>query len=1344
MLTDAQREALVLRLRQGRRDAQGGRGDAAGRISRRDARSGEPPQSYGQEQLWFIDRWAPGLPTYNIPLALRLSGPLEAAALARALDALVARHEALRTRLVTGASGLPAQVIDPPGPRPLELTDLTGFEPGKRETRLREILGAESMRPFDLAAGPLLRTSLVRMTPAEHVLVVVVHHAVFDGWSVNVLVRDLAAQYAAEVTGEPPGLAELPVQFADYAVWERARLHGPVLDALESYWRVRLAGAETVQFPTDRPRPVIDSFDGGLAVRTTDRALLTDLREVSRREGVTLFMTLMAALLAVLHRYTGQDDLVVGTVSANRGRPELTPLIGFLVNTLPIRCDLSGDPEFTALLGRVKEATVGAFAHQNLPFGKLVETIGAERDASRAPVFQIALTYAEPDDAAVPAAGVDFARTDLVRGIEAAKFDLTFAVEARREGLWIECSYKTALFDPPTIDRLLGHLEMLLTGVAANPSARLSQLPLLTEPELRAELADWNDTAAPLPPGRVHEGFEAQAAATPDAIAASCEDQRISYAELDRWADQIAARLRTLGVGPESLVGVRMRTSLARLATLLGVWKAGGGYVPLDPAAPAERLSFMIADTAMTVLVTDTGTEIVGQKPRPSMDCDPRSPANVAYVIYTSGSTGQPKGVVIEHRNAVNFLRAMIERWRIGPGSAVLQFASYTFDVSVMDMFMPLLAGGRVVLASPETLHSPPRLAALIRDRGVTFACLPPAVLGLLPREDYPSLDVLMAAGEELPTEVARAWIRPGLRLVNGYGPTEATVIATHAELTPATPMPPPIGLPVRPNYQAYVLDPHLNPVPVGVTGELHLGGASVARGYLNRPALTKERFIPDPFRPGQRLYKTGDLARRRPDGTIVFIGRVDNQVKLRGLRIELGEIETALATHPSIAQAVVTVVTNLAGDKELAAYLRHSQDPPAEQDVRTHLARTLPAAMIPAHLIPLPEFPLNSSGKVDKKALPAPRRVPETAAEAAPETPAEILLANLYATLLGIPRVGATDSFFDLGGNSLTAMRLVDLISQQTGVALSVTSVFLHPTPRRLATTLGSGTLEGAPRTGPLVKLSAGGPPMILVHPIGGTISAYTPLVQELAGELTVYGLESPALNDPGAVPRTLADLVTEYTRRIRSVLPSGPYELAGWSMGAVIAFEVARRLEQTGAEVSLLTMLDPPFAVPAGFLPGESELAARFVADAAESLALDTAEAPDPATADPDEQLTWLARQLGGTGAGPGPLAPLAPLGPLTLAAQLHRRFALFAAHTRMLAGYRPASPGVRAPALIVSADRSPNAPARERWPDLLTGPVSVMSVDSDHYAFLRPPLVADLAAAIRTWREGHPDGA
>jgi amino acid adenylation domain-containing protein len=1034
----------------------------------RAALGAELPLSYAQEQVWFIDEFNSDSPMHNLPFLLRLRGPLDPAALSRALAALAARHEPLRTRLPAGGDGRPVQVVDPPEAAGLEVEDLSGLAPEHREPRLRELAVTTGARPIRFARDQLLRASLVRLASGDHALLVMAHQTGFDDGSTGVFVRELAALYREEAGGEPASLPELPVRFADYVLWEREHLSGQVLASLEAWWQGNLSAFETSQFPTDRPRPLLASHAGAVQARDTGAGLLAGLRELSA--GGTLAETLLAALQVLLSRYTGQTDLVVGAVSANRDRPELAPLIGLLANPVPLRADLSGDPPFAELLGRVRAAMSSARAHQDLPFAKIVETLHLDRDTGRWPVYQIAFSCPDPVEEA-QAAGVAFTAEPVER--RAAKYDIEFVARAGADGLRIEATYAPALFDAATIERLLGHLEVLLRGAVADPAAPLSELPVLTGAELRRELTDWNDTALELPVTCIHQGFEACVAASPEAVAAEFEHQRVSYAELERQANQIARRLRELGAGPEVLAGVCLRTGLDRLAALLGIWKAGAGYVPLDPAAPAARLEYLIADTGMAVLLTDDVSAAglpAGAVPVLNLDAERErigalddgpladtgvTPASVAYVIYTSGSTGQPKGVVVEHRQAINFLHGMTRAWHIGPDSAVLSFAAVTFDVSVMDMFMPLLGGARVVLAAPETLHSPPRLAALIRDRHITFACLPPAVLTLLTGEDFPELRTLLSAGEELTSELLRAWLRPGLEIYNGYGPTEASIGATFMRLEPTTPLPPPIGRP-KPNYQAYVLDAHLNPVPVGVTGELHIGGAGVARGYLHQPGLTMERFIPDPFRPGGRLYKTGDLARRRPDGTIAFVGRADNQVKIRGLRVELGEIETALLAHPAVAQAVATVVRDAAGQPQLAGYLRASEgSTPAVAQIRQHLAGRLPGYMVPTYLTVVAEFPLTAHGKVDKAALPAPQADTAGAAQVPPHTLMEVLLVDLYAGVLGTEEVGASDSFFDGGGSSLQAMQLITQLREYLDVDLDVASVFLTPTPQQLAALL-------------------------------------------------------------------------------------------------------------------------------------------------------------------------------------------------------------------------------------------------------------------------------------------------
>ena len=1030
------------------------------------------PLSFGQEQLWFIEQFHAGLPTYHLPYAVRLTGRrLDTEALGRAVDGLVARHAPLRTRFVGDADGRPVQVVDEPGAVALPTSDLTALPPDAREKALRDLAEGQAVAPFALAQSHPLRVHLVRLTDEEHVLIVVVHHIVFDALSISVLLEDLTALYVADAGVPTEGLAPLPVQVAEEAVRERERLAaGPELAELVDYWRGALARVQTLQLPTDRPRPPVVGHRGGVERLNLGAEALTGLRALSEQEGVTPFVALLAVVQTLLHRYTGQDDIVVGTAAEERARPELAPLIGFLINTLPIRSDLSGDPSFRELLGRVRERVADARRHRGLPFARLLEEVDVERDTSRAPLFQVALTYAESvPEIRLPELTVQVAQIDL----PAAKFDLDFAAREDADELWLQLTYDVGIFDASTARRILGHLQVLLTGAVGDPTRTLSQLPVLTESEWWREVVGWNDTAQTLPDVCIHEGFEQQVRRTPDAVAAELEAESVTYAELNAQANRIARRVRELGAQAEVLVGVSMAPSLRRLAVLLGIMKAGSGYVPLDPTLPAERLSFMMADTGMPVVVADAaGAQALPETSARVLSIDeewdqvataaaddphyPVRTSNTAYVIYTSGSTGQPKGVVVEHRHAVNFLLGMLGPWQVGPADRVLQFASLNFDVSVMDMFMTLLSGARAVLAPKETLLSPPRLADLIRDRQVTFACLPPAVVSLLTGEQFPDLRILLSAGEELSADLVRRWLRPGLHFYNGYGPTEAAIGSTFMEIDGSA-FPPPIGRP-KPNYQAYVLDPQLNPVPVGVVGELHVGGAGVTRGYLNAPELTERRFIPDPFRQadGARLYKTGDLVRRNPDGTIVFVGRIDGQVKIRGLRVELGEVEAALAAHPAVAQAVAVVAADRSGQNQLAGYVRGvpGAPPVSSAELRRHLSERLPIYMVPTYLLAVDAIPLTSNGKVDRAALP-PIDSAESAVRTefvAPRTMLEAVVADLYAGLLGREEVGIDDGFFDLGGNSLQAMQLVTKLRSELVVDVDVTVVFLAPTTRQLA----------------------------------------------------------------------------------------------------------------------------------------------------------------------------------------------------------------------------------------------------------------------------------------------------
>lgn len=1314
-LTDTQRALLTARLRQGRAPT------TSMQIPRRPAALQDIPASLAQRHLWIFHQTQPNAgATYNIPFALHLEGRLDVDALRQALGALVERHEGLRTRLVADTDGLPIQVIDEHVTVELPLVR---FE---NEAQWRAHAAEQAQLPFDLAHDRMLRAQLIELAENRHVLVLVIHHVAFDGWSIGILMGELAAFYDCYSRDEPVRLAELPVQPADHALWEQRLLEEHLLDEQIEYWQARLTDLPVLQLPTDRPRPLTATFAGDVEWLNLGAELTAEIQRLGREHGTTAFVVLMAALQILLHRYTGQDDIVVGTASANRARPELAGVIGYLVNILPIRTDLSGDPRFTDFLDQVHNSTCNAYAHQELPFAVIADRVGGPPDPSRAPIFGVAFSMVEaPGEVRTAGLLIDYEPIDLA----ATKFDLDFYGRMRSGELWIELSFCTELFDRSTIQRLLGNLTVLLTGIVTTPDCRLSRLPLLTAAELQNELVACNDTELALPTGCLHERFEQQVAQRPHRIAVRCGAESVSYAELNATANQIARWLRGLGIPDGSLIGISLPASPRRIAVLLGILKAGCGYLPLDPKLPRQRLSFMIDDASLALVLTDTETSAklpaVGRRLRcldqewteieqlEVVDPGYRIPdSQLAYAIYTSGSTGRPKGALIEHRQAVNFCESMIRLWSVTPTDRVLQFASLNFDASILEIFGALLAGAQLTFSAGDELLSPERLADLMRDTGVSVAFLTPTVGSLLAHEPLPRLRTLVFGGEALPAELVRGWVRPGLRIINVYGPTETTVVATYADVTSGADTVP-IGRPM-PNCQAYVLDPALNPVPQGVVGELYIGGAGVGRGYLARPELTGQRFLPDPFsgRAGARLYKTGDLVKRRSDGQLDFLGRIDFQVKIRGLRIELGEIETALLAHPNVVQAAATVLTDPTGQPLLIGYVR-AEDPTGTlaEDLLQHLRDWLPSYMVPSQIQFLAEFPLNNSGKIDRLALPALADGTSAKTYIAPRTGLERTLAGAYADLLGAPRVGIDDSFFALGGSSLRAMQLVGRLGTVSNLTVSVTDVLLAPTPRLLAARIEES--RGSRATGPLVALADGDRPIYLLHPVGGTVTAYLELAQRLAGRYRVIGIESSA--DAGVSRDRLPELVANYFELIRQDQPDGPYRLAGWSMGGVLAYELAARLERIGVEVACLALLDAPFRIPA-VRHCEAASAAQFVADVAAIEEWDSTAAPGQSVPAVD-QLAWLTEQAG-SGIG--------------MRAELDRRFEVFRSHQRALSGYRP-SEHVRANTVLIGADSSLNRSALPRWQKLLDGPVAAHYLAGDHYSFLRGSGVDEIARLI-----------
>ncbi|HYH79663.1 MAG TPA: amino acid adenylation domain-containing protein, partial [Longimicrobium sp.] len=1036
-------------------------------------RSGDLPLSFAQRRLWFIDRLQPGSAAYNLPVALRLRGGLDAAALAWALTEVVRRHEVLRTTFGIGADGEAVQVIHPPAPVRLPVVDLSGLGPAAREAWVEQLSGKEASRPFDLARGPVLRCALLRLGAAESVVLFTLHHIASDGWSMEILQREVTALYAARVSGDDADLPDLPVQYADYAVWQRRWLEGEVLERQLGYWKERLAGAPAVlELPIDHPRPSVAGGRGaghGFELRPE---LSAALRELSRREGATLFMTMLAAWQMLLARYGAGDDVPVGTPVAGRTRLETEGLIGFFVNTLVIRTRLDGDPTFREVLGRVREGVLEAQAHQDVPFERLIDELAVERSMAHTPLFQVLFTLE-----AAAQGGPDGGGELRLGGAEispvasdsgSAKFDLTLRMSDGGDQLAGSLWYRAELFDPATAARMAGHLARLLERAAADPDARLSEMELLDETERRQVLDDWNAADADLPERTLHALFAAQAARTPNAPAAEFSGETLTYAEMDAHAERLARRLRAAGVGPETVVALSVERSLESPVALLGVLKAGGAYLPLDPSYPPERLRYMLEDSRAGVLLTERaiGGEMAAEFCAAGgtvlfiddADADvstvdatlvaAAAPANLAYVIYTSGTTGRPKGVMITHRSAARLVMAQTEKLGFGPGERVLQFAPLSFDTSVAETFTALCSGACLVGEPADALLPGEPLARLLAERRITHAKFTPSALAAIPVAELPELRTLIVGGEACTGELVARW-GDGRRFINVYGPTEATVRATFAELTPADAVPP-IGRPLA-GARLYVLDGMFAPRPVGVAGELYVGGQGVARGYLGRPGLTAEKFVPDPFaaEPGARLYRTGDRARWRADGQLDFLGRADEQVKVRGYRIEPGEIEAVLREYAAVREAAVVAREDVPGEKRLVAYVVGGEGAETRA-LRAHLSARLPDYMVPGAFVMLEALPLTPSGKVDRRALPAPDRA-AAGAWVAPRTAAEEVLAGIWGEVLGLERVGVEDNFFELGGHSLVATRVVSRVRQAFGVEIPLRAVFEAQTVRAL-----------------------------------------------------------------------------------------------------------------------------------------------------------------------------------------------------------------------------------------------------------------------------------------------------
>jgi amino acid adenylation domain-containing protein len=1019
------------------------------------------PLSFAQQRLWFLDQLEPDRALYHISKAVHLSGVLQVEALQQALDTIVARHEVLRTNIVAD-DGQPVQVIRAPQTVALPVIDLRGWDDAAHEAELHRRLVAESGRPFNLTCDLMLRALLLRLADEAYVLLLVMHHIASDGWSMGIFTRELSQLYNAAVRGGSAPLPQLPIQYADYALWQRQRLQGEGLEAKLAYWKQHLAGAPAIlELPTDRPRQAVQTYRGARQSSTLPPALCTALKTLSQREGVTLFMTLLAAFQTLLYRYTGRDDIVVGSPIAGRTQGETEGLIGFFVNTLVLRTDLAGNPSFRALLHRVRETSLGAYAHQELPFEKLVEELQPERTLSHAPLFQLIFSLQNFPRETLELTGLTLQSMQIER--EAAKFDLSLMVVEGGAGLRARLAYNSDLFESATMVRLLGHFQTLLESIVAAPDTPISRLPLLTAAEQQQVLVAWNDTQGDYPADAcIHELFEAQVERTPDAVAVRFEDQQLTYRALNGRGNQVAHHLRKLGVGPEVLVGICMERSLEMVIGLLGILKAGAAYVPLDPTQPKERVAFMLEDAQIQVLLTQQ--KLVGELPDYNrilvcLDSDwemiaqesEQNPVsgstadNLAYVMYTSGSTGRPKGVMIAHRPISNHLFWFQKSYPLTKADRVLQRSSFGFDPSVREFFWPLMASAQLILVHPDRHYDSAYFVKLIAEQKITVARFDLSMLQALLEEQgfeaCKSLRRVICGGEPVPMELQeRFFSRLDVALHNAYGPTETCISVTvwtckrdsHHRTVP-------IGSPIM-NIQVYLLDAHLQPVPIGVAGELYIGGAGLARGYRNHPELTAEQFIPNPFsdEPGARLYKTGDLARYLSDGNIEFLGRIDEQLKIRGVRIEPREIEAVLGQHPAVREVVVLAREDRRGDKRLVAYIVPAPGISLiDTELRGFLRTKLPEYMVPSAYVVLDTLPLTPNGKVDRRALPAPdwARTELEASFVAPRTPMESLIAEIWKEVLRVEQVSVYDNFFDIGGHSLLAMQVIARLEKRLGL---------------------------------------------------------------------------------------------------------------------------------------------------------------------------------------------------------------------------------------------------------------------------------------------------------------------
>ncbi|WP_455770095.1 amino acid adenylation domain-containing protein, partial [Streptomyces canus] len=1306
------------------------------------------PLSFAQRRLWFLEQVEGPSSTYNISIAVGLSGEVDSSALSAALRDVLDRHEVLRSVFPT-EDGVPYQRVLTLDELDWEMQAIEAHE----EELGRKVAEAAGYT-FDVSVEVPVKAWLFTSGPDRHVLVLVLHHIAGDGWSRGPLARDIAAAYAARRGGEAPVWEPLPVQYADYAIWQRELLgddQDP--DSLVSqqiaYWREALAGIpEELELPFNDSGAASDyrTYSTPLEVSAQVHARLIEL---AQSEGVTLYMVLQAALAVLLSRLGAGTDIPIGAAIAGRTDEALDDLIGFFVNTLVMRTDLTGDPTFRDVLARVRDAGLGAFAHQDVPFERLVEELAPVRSVSRNPLFQVMLTLQNTVRGGARLSGLRSGEVppavakDLAAGAPAAKFGMDLSVserfddDGRPAGLQGHLAVATRRPDPDTARALAERWARVLATVGEAPQLRLGEVDILGADERRQLLLDWNDTGIEVPSGTLVERFERQVELTPEAAAVVSDSVELTYAQLDARANRLARFLVGEGVGPESVVAVVQERGIDLVVSLLAVLKAGGAYLPVDPRYPAQRIAFLLkdADAAMAlasstsvtalpeaaslpvVLVDDPATTgRLGELAESALSQAERTsvllPTHPAYVIYTSGSTGTPKGVVVPHAGAVNLIAA--DGWQLDGRSRLLQFASVGFDAATWELLMALWSGACMVVAPAEELLPGAGLAEVIARHGVTHLLLAPAVLEVLATKDLASVTTLLSGGDALSAEQVARWA-PGRRFVNAYGPTEITVCATMAgPLAPGDE--PSIGRP-NANTQVYVLDEWLTPVAAGVVGELYIAGAGVSRGYLHRPGLSAQRFVANPFAgAGERMYRTGDRVKWTSDGRLVFAGRADDQVKIRGFRIEPGEVQTVVAEQSDVAQAVVVVREDPPGDKRLIAYVVAAPDSSVDAEqlpgaVRQYVSRQLPEYMIPAAVVVLDAMPLTPNGKLDRRALPVPDHVAaeDQAGRRSPATALEGLMCEVFAEVLGLDSVGVDEDFFMLGGHSLLAVTLVSRL-QARGVSVTVRNLLAAPTVSGLMSRMDLGAVSDALDVLLPIRSSGNRPPFFCVHPGGGLSWSYMPLARFVPEDVPLYGLQARGLDGTSELARSVTEMAEDYVRQIRSVQPSGPYHLLGWSFGGIPVHEIAVRLQHDGEEVAALVIMDTYPMVPDPGVP---------------SGPVDADGQPLSEEAKLVEISEKMRREAGAT------LGAISDEESMRLARIFLNNSALKREH--VLGSFQG-----DALVLVAGKDRPKAAPTSRDWMPHVTGEVAEACLPCTHSDMIRPEMLAQAWSAIARWLE------